>query len=128
MRNLWSTLVKVLVGTGLLSMLLPRKDQSQGASGAPRPSAPPASGGGGTRPQPTSTRPIPQAPSTSTGAASQSRSATLTRELRVNGRIVPAGTPVTIISEHGRGSAYDVELRAPDRCTLTVEGAAIRAG
>lgn len=126
MRNLWSTLVKVLVGTGLLSMLLPRKDQSQGASGAPRPSAPPAPGAGGTRPQPTPARPVP--PATAPGAASQTRSATLTRELRVNGRIVPAGTPVTILSEHGRGSAYDVELRAPDRCTLTVEGAAIRAG
>ena len=73
-------------------------------------------------PAPVAPRPAPVTP-----APAAPGGATLVRSVRAGGHVLAAGTAVTIVTVHGKGTAYTVQL--PGVATAkTIEGAAIRVG
>ena len=74
-------------------------------------------------PTPAAPRPAPVTPAPAPSAGT----ATLVRAVRAGGHVLAAGTPVTVVTVHGKGTAYTVQL--PGVTTAkTIEGAAIRVG
>ncbi len=74
-------------------------------------------------PAPVTPPPAPVTPAPAPAAGS----ATLVRAVRAGGHLLAAGTPVKVVTVHGKGTAYTVQL--PGVATAkTIEGAAIRVG
>jgi hypothetical protein len=99
----------------------PASPASKAAAPAPVPTATPRPAAAPPRPV---SAPAPSPVASSTGSAG---SATLVRAVRAGGRTLAAGTVVKVVTVHGKGTAYTVQV--PGLTTSkTIEGAAIRVG
>lgn len=128
MLNSLATLLIVLIGVGLAGAYLLRKRQAP-KSGDPI-VAPPSVGQLNASASNPSALPTTATPTSNPAEAHyrpfQAKPGTLARDLRAQGRIIPAGTRITILAEHGGGSAYDIEVSAPDRHVVTAEADAVQ--